>query len=100
MFRHPAWAVGSYSGGPPAAGTVGTKSTGGFYRADGSPCTQDPPAGKGTKRGTFYVERRAESAIDLGSTLNATPPRQHASKVRREGQGHCVHRIQKVKSKA
>ena len=24
MFRHPAWAVGSYSSGPPAAKTVGT----------------------------------------------------------------------------
>ena len=32
--------------------------------------TQDrpAPAGKGRKRGTFYFERRAESAIDLGST--------------------------------
>ena len=38
MFHHPVWAVGSYSSGPPAAGTVGTKSTGGFYQADGSPC--------------------------------------------------------------
>ena len=31
MFRHPAWAVGSYGSGPPTAGTVGTKSTGGFF---------------------------------------------------------------------
>ena len=38
MFRHPAWAVGSYSSGPPAAGTVGTKSTGGCYHSDWSPC--------------------------------------------------------------
>ena len=38
MFRHPAWAVGSYSSGPPAAKTVGTKSTGGCYRGDVSPC--------------------------------------------------------------
>ena len=38
MFRLHDWAVGSYSSGPPTAGTVGTKSTGGFYRADGSPC--------------------------------------------------------------
>ena len=38
MFRYPAWAVGSHSSGLPAAGTVGTKSTGGFYQADGSPC--------------------------------------------------------------
>ena len=38
MFRHPAWAVGSYSSGPPAAETVGTKSTGGFHQGDGSPC--------------------------------------------------------------
>ena len=30
MFCHPAWAVGSYCSGPPAAGTAGTKSTGGF----------------------------------------------------------------------
>ena len=28
MFRHPAWAVRSYSSGQPSAGTVGTKSTG------------------------------------------------------------------------
>ena len=40
MFRHPAWAVGSYSSGPTAAGTVGTKSTGGFHQADVSPCNQ------------------------------------------------------------
>ena len=39
MFRHPAWAVGSYSSGPPAAGNVGNKPMGGFYQADGSPCT-------------------------------------------------------------
>ena len=39
MFRHPAWAVGSYSSDPPAAGTLGTKSTGGFYQADKSPCS-------------------------------------------------------------
>ena len=38
MFRHPAWAVGSYSSGPPAARTVGTKSTGRCYQRDGSPC--------------------------------------------------------------
>ena len=38
MFRHPAWAVGSYSSGPPAANAVGTKSTGGFHQGDGSPC--------------------------------------------------------------
>ena len=31
MFRHPAWAIGGTNSGPPAAGTVGTKSTGGFY---------------------------------------------------------------------
>ena len=37
MFNHPAWAVGSYSSGPPAAGTAGTKWTGGFYQADVSP---------------------------------------------------------------
>ena len=39
MFRHPAWAVGSYSSGPPAAETVGTKSTGDFHQGDGPPCT-------------------------------------------------------------
>ena len=39
MFRHPAWAVGSYSSGPPAANTVRTKSTGGFHQRHGSPCT-------------------------------------------------------------
>ena len=38
MFGHPAWAVGSYSNGPPAARSVGTKSTGGFNHPDGSPC--------------------------------------------------------------
>ena len=38
IFLHPAWAVGSYSSGPSAAGTVGTKVTGGFYQADVSPC--------------------------------------------------------------
>ena len=39
MFRHPAWAVGSCSSGPPPAVTVRTQSTGGFYRPDWSPCT-------------------------------------------------------------
>ena len=40
VFHHSAWAVGSYSSSPTAAGTVGTKSTGGFYYPDGSPCNQ------------------------------------------------------------
>ena len=40
MFRHPAWAVGSYGSGPPAANTVGTKSMGGFHQRHGSPCRQ------------------------------------------------------------
>ena len=39
MLSHPAWAVGSYSSGPHAAGTVGTKSTGSFYQADVPPCS-------------------------------------------------------------
>ena len=39
MFRHPAWAVGSYSSCPLAAKTVGTKSTGGCYHQELSPCT-------------------------------------------------------------
>ena len=39
MFRHPAWAVGSYSSGPSAARDVGTKSTGGFANSSVSPCT-------------------------------------------------------------
>ena len=38
MLRHPAWAVGSYSSGPRATETVGTKSTGGFFRPEWSPC--------------------------------------------------------------
>ena len=40
MFRHPPWAVGSYSSSPSAAGTVGTKSMGGVYQADVSPCRE------------------------------------------------------------
>ena len=39
MFSHPARAVASYSSGPPAAGTVGTKSTGGFLNSSVSPST-------------------------------------------------------------
>ena len=35
MFRYPTWAVGSNSSCPTA---IGTKSTGGFYHSDGSPC--------------------------------------------------------------
>ena len=38
MFHHPAWAVGSYSSGPPAARSAGTKSTIGFPRPLGPPC--------------------------------------------------------------
>ena len=37
MFRHPAWAVGSYSSGPLAAWTIGTKSTGGCSQQHWSP---------------------------------------------------------------
>ena len=40
MFCHPAWAVGSCNSGPPAAKTLGTKSTVGFCRLNGSPCTK------------------------------------------------------------
>ena len=40
IFHHPAWAVGSYRSGPPAAGTVRSKSTGGFYQGDVSLCTE------------------------------------------------------------
>ena len=39
MFRHPAQAVGSSSSGLTAARTVGSKSTGGSYRCELSPCT-------------------------------------------------------------
>ena len=38
MFRHPSWAVGSYSSGPFAPRAVGTNLTRGFYRRNGSPC--------------------------------------------------------------
>ena len=34
MLRHSAWAVGSYSCGPPAARSAVTKSTGGCYHAE------------------------------------------------------------------
>ena len=34
MFHHPALAIGSYSIGPAAAGTIRTKSTGGVYHLD------------------------------------------------------------------
>ena len=44
MLHHAAWAVGSCSSGPPAARTVGTQSTGGFYRPDRSPCSQGSPS--------------------------------------------------------
>ena len=37
-FSHPAWAMGSYSRGPPAAKTVIIKATRGFYKGDGSAC--------------------------------------------------------------
>ena len=37
MFRQPAWAVSSYSRGPPAARTIRTKSTEGFYCSDVPP---------------------------------------------------------------
>ena len=39
MFHHPAWAVRSYKSSPPAARSVGTKSTGGFHHSSVSPCT-------------------------------------------------------------
>ena len=38
MFHQSAWVVGSYSSGPLAARTVGTKTTRGSYRPDLSPC--------------------------------------------------------------
>ena len=50
MFRHPARSVGSYRSGPTAARTIGTKSTGGFYHTELSPCTtltaHDGPGGR------------------------------------------------------
>ena len=39
---------GSYSSGPPHAGAVGTKSTGGFSHPDGSPCNLNPLPGTRT----------------------------------------------------
>ena len=39
MFLHPAWVGGSYSNGPPSARSDGTKSTGGFYHPELSPCS-------------------------------------------------------------
>ena len=38
MFRHPAWVVGFYSCRPPAARSAETKSTGGCYHTEWSPC--------------------------------------------------------------
>ena len=39
MIRQPARALGSYNSVPRAAGTFGTKSSGGLYRPELSPCT-------------------------------------------------------------
>ena len=48
MFRHPAWALGIYSSGQPAAETVRTKSTEGFHHSSVSTCTYNvcPERGK------------------------------------------------------
>ena len=72
MFHHPAWAVGSYNSSPPAAGMVGTKSTGGFYHSSLSPCTSDdvecggPPVGvdedPAEREGHHVADHRAEEA--------------------------------------
>ena len=40
------WAVGSYSSSPPAAWTLRTKSTVGFYHPDRSPCTSTDRLGE------------------------------------------------------
>ena len=37
IFGHPAWAIVSYISGPPASGTVGTKSMGVFANHNGHP---------------------------------------------------------------
>ena len=39
MFRHPAWAVGSYRSVPPVVKNIGIKSTGDFHQRDVSPCS-------------------------------------------------------------
>ena len=87
MFRQPAWAVDSYSSGPPAAGTVKTKSTGVFHQRDGSPCTPllrfirkaapqrgsgDSALGKGSEwpRMSALAYRHARMPLNLRALVN------------------------------
>ena len=93
MFCYRAWAVGGYSCGRLAARTVGTKSTGGFYRPDLSPCfyttwkTCDPSSV--LVQEILYraaeppVPRRARPARGAGDSLHRVLPTGDAAGPRR-----------------
>lgn len=74
MFRHPAWAVGSHSNSQTAAGTLKTKSTGGFYHSNGSPCTWT--TGPDNKRGLDEVAHSREEKMKQSNfaASNRVPP--------------------------
>ena len=56
MHRLSAWAEGSYSGGPSADRTVGTKTTGGFHHFSVSPCTTATAAASTTMKWVQFEE--------------------------------------------
>ena len=66
MFHHAAWAVGSCSSGPPAAGTVGTQSTGGLYPVRDFPRRAKGALGSGEERGcVFPIDSKMAGQIRL-----------------------------------
>ena len=65
MFRHPAWAVGSYSSGPPAARAVGTKSTGGFTEQMGHPVPDWQPTLRDVRKISGESRGLAEDPVAL-----------------------------------
>ena len=64
MFRQAAWAVGNKRSGLTAARTVETKSSGGFYRYEWSPCT---------KAFSTYLKSEGVPVVRTGRVVHQRP---------------------------
>ena len=67
MLHHPAWAVSSYSSSPVAAGNVGTKSMGCFYRFEWSPFMWNSGSPKSWKFRRLNLSMH-QIRVSMGST--------------------------------
>ena len=81
MLHHPAWAVSSYSSSPVAAGNVGTKSMGCFYRFEWSPCMWNAGSPKSWKFRRLDLSMHQIRVSMVSTTWNFTTG---SSKTRRK----------------